>query len=71
LRPVLDVILALDARNYLVAFGLRARREADIAEHIVVHGRLMGGHVRDAAGADDQYVLLHTIFPFYFHVIPD
>ena len=47
------------ALDDLVALGLRARGDADVAQHVVVHGRLVRRHMRDAAGADDQYVFLH------------
>ena len=59
LRLVLDVALALDAVDDRLALGHRPGRDADVAEHVVVHRRFVGGHVGHAAGADDQQVLLH------------
>ncbi len=59
LRVVLDVALALDAVDDRLALGHRPGRDADVTEHVVVHRRLVGGHVGHAAGTDDQQVLLH------------
>ncbi len=59
LRLVLDVALALDAVDDRVALGHRPGGDADVAEQVVVHRRLVGGHMGHASGTDDQQVLLH------------
>ena len=55
---ILHVAFPVDAGNDLVAFALRPGGDADVAEHIVVLGALVGGHVGDAARAEDQHVVL-------------
>jgi len=59
---VLEVVHLPHAGDDRIALGLRARGDADVAQHVVVHGRLVSRHMRDAAGADDEQVLLHVSF---------
>ena len=54
----LQVALALDAVDDRLALRQRPRGDADVAELVVVHRRLVRGDVGHAAGADDQHVLL-------------
>ena len=52
-----------DTLNNLVAFWQGARGYADVAEYIVVHCRLVGRNMSDAAGTDYKYILLHILAP--------
>ena len=45
------------ARNDGLAFVQRARRDMDIAQHVVCHCSLMGDDLRHTSSTDNQYVL--------------
>ena len=63
-RRIFEMVHLPDAGDDRVAFGLSAGGDANVAQHVVVHGRLVRRHMRDAAGAEDEEIVLLHIRSF-------